>query len=231
MKVKVLVLVLAAIVVTSCKKDGDLAPVHLYSNLNLVNAVAGADSLNVYQNGTRLFNTSSISPGAQTGYISVPAGLQTYEFKLPGVKNYNYIINNYQLSLDTGKYYTLFAAGETIDKLFTTTDVLPAFSTTLLAIKAQIRYVNASAGTTNLTVTVRDSLAFTNSAFKYTSGFNYTGVGVSNIKVYQAGSTTPVLTATATLAAGVYYTLVTKGTLTGTGSSQLSVVLLVNASQ
>ena len=224
MKVKVLVLILAVVAITSCKKNGDLAPVHLYSNLNLVNAVAGTDSLNFYQNGTRIYNTSSISPGSQTGYQSVPYGLQTYEVKIS--RGVNYIINNYQLNLDTAKYYTLFAAGETVDKLFTITDVKPAFTGTTSLYNAQVRYVNASPSTVNLTVTVRDSLAFTNSAFKYSSGYNFTGIGVSNIKVYQAGSATPVFTTTATLAANTYYTLVTKGTLTGTGANQLSVLLL-----
>ena len=225
MTFKGLIVVLAvAVLFSSCKKSGDLAPVNLTTNLNVVNA--DANSLNVYQNGNRLYNTSSLSPGSQSGYMAVSAGTQTYEFKIAG--NYNYLFNGYQLKLDTGKSYTLFAAGETADKLFVTTDLAPVFSGTNATYKAQLRYVNASPGTTNLTVTVRDSLTFSNSAFKYASGFAYTGIGTSTIKIYQAGSTTPVFTGVATLAAGTYYTLVTKGTLTGTGGNQLSAVLFIN---
>ncbi|MGZ3755716.1 MAG: DUF4397 domain-containing protein [Mucilaginibacter sp.] len=227
MTVKVLIVVLAvAGLFSSCKKSGDLAPAQiLTTNLNVVNA--DANFLNVYQNGTRIFNTSSISPGSQTNYMTVLAGTQTYQFKIAGTTTPNYIIDNYQLKLDTGKSYTLFAAGETVDKLIVTNDLLPKFSGTTGSYKAQLRYVNASPGTTNLTVTVRDSLSFTNSAFKYASGFMFTGIGTSNIKVYQAGSTTPVFTGVATLVPGIYYTLVTKGTLTGTGGNQLSVMLLI----
>jgi hypothetical protein len=217
-------LVLITATVISCKKNGDLAPNDLTTTLNVINADTNA--LNVYQNGARLNNTSSLSPGSESGYMSVPFGLKTYQFKIAGATNY--IIDGYQLNLDTDATYSLFAAGETADKLFLTTDIAPVFSSTAASTQALIRVVNASPGTTNLTISLRDSLTFTNKAFKYISGFSYIGIGTSTIKVYQAGSTTPIVSGTVTLAAGTYYTLFTKGALTGTGKNQLSAVLLIN---
>jgi hypothetical protein len=221
MSVKILIVVLVvAGFVSSCKKNGDLVPINLTTNLNVINA--DANSLNVYQNGSRLNNTSILSPGSESGYMTVLAGIQTYEFKIAG--NYNYLFNGYQKKLDNGQYYSLFAAGETADKLFLTNDAAPADSAT----KATVRFVNASAGTTNLTVSLRDSLTYTNCAFQYASAYNYIGSGISTVKVYQAGTATPLIDSTVTLTAGTLYTIFTRGTINGTGQNHLSVSLLLN---
>jgi len=153
----------------------------------------------------------------------VLSGIQTYQFKIAG--SYNYLFNGYQLKLDTGQYYSLFAAGETVDKMFLINDsVTPKASTT----QATIRFVNASAETTNLTVSLRDSLTYTNSAFKYASAYSYISSGISTFKVYQAGTATPLISGTITLTASTLYTIVTRGTINGTGQNQLSVSLLLN---
>jgi hypothetical protein len=103
--------------------------------------------------------------------------------------------------------------------------VTPQASTT----RAAIKYVNASAGTINLTVSLRDSLTYTNSAFKYASAYTYISSGVSTIKVYQAGTTAaPLIDSAVTLTAGTLYTIFTRGAINGTGQNKLTVSLLLN---
>jgi hypothetical protein len=217
-KVLILVLLVIATGLFACRSNGDLIPVVKTTTLEVVNADINA--LNFYQNGTRLNNISSLAPGGASGYLPVPTGTNMYEFKIAGASNY--LINNYSLTLDTPYRYSLFAAGETSDKLFLIKDIRIAVSTTM----AMIRIVNASpSGSLNISV---GSLSFTGLAFKSASSFNNIANGINTITIYQSGSTTPVYSGSVTLATSTFYTLFTTGVVGGTGQNKLSASLIVN---
>ena len=219
--IKILTLViLAGIGLSSCKKDGDLAPVIKQAGLNTINA--SSNTINVYQNGTRLNNLGSIGIGGQSSYFSVAAGIQQYQLKKAGPDSPEYLISDLSLDLDSGKSYSLFVAGETADKVFKITDA----SFTPVDGKAMVRFINTLPGTTNLDVTI-GSLNFSNTAFKAPNPFTNVNSGANSLKIYQAGSATPIIDQTITLTAGTYYTLFTTGTLTGTGADKLTARMII----
>lgn len=220
--IKILVLViLAGIGLSSCKKDGDIVVVAPQAGLNTINANNYA--INVYQNGTRLNNLGSVGTGGQSGYFSVTAGTQQYQVKKAGPNNPDYLISDLALQLDSGKTYSLFVAGDTPDKLFEIEDVPPTIATG----QAAIRFVNTLPGTTNLDVTI-GSLNFSNTTFEFASDFTGVNSGANSLKIYQAGSTTPIIDQTITLTAGTIYTVFITGTLTGTGTDKLTARMIIN---
>lgn len=209
-----------AFALSSCKSGDDIAPVYKTSALNMVNADVNA--LNIYQNGTRLNNISAINSGSASGYMSVKAGTQQYQLKIADPNKPDYIISDLTLQLDTLKGYSLFVAGETPDKLFSIADSIPTLTT-----QAAVRFVNTLPGTINLDVTI-GSVSFTNTAFKSASPFTFINPGVNAIKIYQAGSSTPIINDVLNLAGGGVYTVFTTGTISGTGSNKLTAKLVLN---
>jgi hypothetical protein len=218
--IKILVLVISTgIGLSSCKKDGDIVVVLPRANLNLVNANNYA--INVFQNGTRLNNLGSIGAGGKSGNFSVTAGMQQYQVKKAGPDNPDYLISDMALQLDSGKTYSLFVAGDTPDKLFKVEYVPP----TIVTGQAAVRFVNTLPGTTNLDITISGT-SYPNRAFTTATGFSFVNGGTNNLKIYQAGSATPIIDQTITLTAGTIYTIFTTGTLTGT--DRLTARMIIN---
>ena len=214
-------LVFVGIGLSSCKKDGDIVVVLPQAGLNTVNANNYA--INVYQNGTRLNNLGSIGTGGKSGYFSVSAGTQQYQIKKAGPDNPDYLISDLALQLDSGKTYSLFVAGDTPDKLFIVNDVVPAGA----ANQATIRFVNTLPGANNLDVTI-GSQVLTNTAFQSASAFTNITSGANSLKIYQAGSATPIIDQIITLNTGIIYTVFTTGTITGTGDNKLTARMIIN---
>jgi hypothetical protein len=216
-----LYLFIVAIALSSCKSGDDIAPAYKTTSLNVVNA--DINSLNIYQNGTRIYNASPISPGGTTGYIPVKYGEQQYQLKIASPDKPDYLFTDYSLTLDTLKNYSLFIGGETPDKLFLVTDVKPTATST----QATLRFVNTLPGSVNLDVSI-GNLTFTNKAFMYSSAFTSINPGVNAIKIYQAGFTTPLISDVLTLVAGNVYTVFVTGTINGTGTNKLTAKLILN---
>jgi hypothetical protein len=215
-------LILIAVVWLSCKGGSDVSPIIKTTTIDVINADSNA--INFYQNGIRLNQISSLSPGSASGYLAAPIGTNTYEFKIAGQSNY--LISNYSLTLDSGYSYSLFAAGETADKIFLIRDIVVKDSTTV----AMVRVVNASPATTNLNVSV-GGLSYSNIAFKSASAFKYVPIGttgVTSVSVSAAGSTMAIATNSVTLQGGTYYTLYTTGIIGGSGKNKLSFSIIVN---
>lgn len=217
--VKLHIPILILVVLTffaACKENGDLMISGKLSNLNIVNATA--DTLNVYQNGARLNDLSTIGPGSQTGYTSITANATSFEVKKAGQANY--LIGSYAATLDTNRYYSLFIAGETADKLFITNDATPVDSVT----SANVRFVNASPSATNVDVKI-DKLTFSNIAFKIATPFRYDPVSVTlpdtaTVIVYPHGSTvTPIASGRIPLSVNTNYTIYLQGVPGGTGNN------------
>ncbi|GAB2984264.1 hypothetical protein GCM10027049_22450 [Mucilaginibacter puniceus] len=219
--IKILVLViLTGIGLSSCKKDGDIVVVLPRADLNAVNA--NNYPINVYQNGTRLNNLGSIGTGGQSGYFSVTAGTQQYQVKKAGPDNPGYLISDLALKLDSAKTYSLFVAGDTPDKVFALKDSVPSVPGT----QATVRFVNTLPGTTNLDVTI-GTTNYPNKAFGTSTEFIGITSGANSLKIYQAGSTTPLIDQTITLTAGTIYTIFTTGTLAGTGTDKLTARMII----
>jgi len=214
-----LLFIAIAICLTSCKSNGDVLPSGKQAQLNLVNT--DTTSLNVYQNGARINNLSTISPGGITGYIPVNFGTTIYQVKKDGASNY--LIDGYSMKLDTNAFYTLFIGGETADKLFLTPD-----AHALVGSNALIRFVDAANTTTNFDIYIGSNLSFSNRAFKSFTDFTTIVAGTYLVTVYPHGSATAFLKGSVILSAGGAYTFFVKGIPGTTGLSKFSATLLVN---
>ena len=112
-KIQFLLLFILLTGLSACQKASDLVTVPLTSSVNVINA--GADTLNFYQNGTRINNLSSFYPGGSLGYLAVTAGTQNYQFKKAGHPD---ALIDLPLTLAAKKQYSLFVAGQSADKVF-----------------------------------------------------------------------------------------------------------------
>ncbi len=223
MNIRLLVFIICVAIGAASCKHSDVAPVRITSNIKMVNA--GTNVLNLYQNGTRINNATVINPGSVSEYLPVIYGTQKYQLKIAGDANPNYLFDPVELTLDSLKTYSLFVAGDTPDKLFLINDVIA--SGLPLTGQSAIRFVNTLPGTTNLDVKI-EALNYTNVAFKSASAFSGITPGATPIKIYKAGSSTPIAEQTLNLAAGFIYTVFTTGTLTGLGNDKLTAKLSTN---
>ncbi len=223
------IIILLAIVLTAfaaCKKSSD-APVANYSTyLNFVNA--SADSVNYYLNGTRLNSNSNLYPQYTSGYVSVLAFTQNYQVK----KVFNTASSTVQplftlpLNLDTGKYYSLFIAGESASLAFKTQDDLKADT---LRGTCLVRFVNASPDAAGYDLVVGSAPKFAGLAFGTAGDFRLADTSsLAPVTLYPAGSSTPIARGNLTLLQGKSYTIYTTGKLNGTGGSALSLAVMIN---
>jgi len=213
-----LILVFAGLVIglLSCKKgNGDVLATVQTTNLNVVNA--GADTLNFYEDGTRVNNGSNLIPDGSLGYTTVTSGAQSYQFKKAGSPN---ALVDVPLTLDVSRLYSIFIAGETADKVFFTRDTLVSDT------GARVRFVNASPITGTLDVTIGNTFNYKKLAFKSATGFIHVNSGKNTLTIYQSGSTTPLASGTLTLSGSTSYTLFTRGQLNGTGNSAFAARIL-----
>ena len=213
-----LLITLLAGMLFSCKKmDGDLPPETGDAALmNVINATA--DTLNIFQNGTRFNYTSSFYPGGSLGYLNVLAGEHQYQIKKDGTPN---VLLSLPLQLDSGKIYSFFIAGNTADRVFLTNDIILANN------DVRIRFVNASPGI-NIDIKIAGNFNYSNRTFKSVTDFVKMTAGKNHYEVYQTGNPIPLKTGDITLAESRVYTLFTKGTVAGTGDSAFDVKLVAN---
>ncbi len=215
-KRSVLLFIGIALGLASCKNNDNVFPKVESTFLMTVNA--SADSLNMYLNGTRQNNGSTIFPAGSFGYLVEPAGQQNYQFKKAGQFNYLFSL---PLNLKDTVNYSLYIYGTSSSQAFTATDVLLPNSTS--SDTTQIRFVNASPDAGNLNVTVGDTLSFTNQALKSVTPFEETGSGQKEVKVFQVGSATPKVDTVITFQPGAIYTIFSKGLINGKGSAAFGI--------
>jgi len=204
MNIRYPVLLVIAATIASCKNNDNVFPRKVSSYLNLVNA--SADTLNIYLNGTRQNNTSSLAPGGQSFYITVPAGIQNYSFKKAGSPN---VLFSVPLNLKDSVYNSIYVTDETASGSFTSVDA--AFTDSA---HAALRFANASPDAGDLDVAIGDSLKFFQAvAYKSLSGYLLVGNGQKRIRIYLAGATNPRLDTTITVVPNNGYTLFAKGSI------------------
>jgi hypothetical protein len=219
-KRSVLLFIAAVTGLIACKNNDNVFPPVTFSAINVVNT--SADTLNFYLNGTRQNNSSSIYPGGTSGYLTVPSGSQNYQFKRAGGFN---VLFSIPLNLKDSVNNSLFVAGQTSDKVFSTVDNLlidtaQNFST--------IRFVDAAPDAGALNVSVGDTVNFRSQSFKSSSVFLPVGSGLKEIKVYLGGASSPKIDTTITLQPQRVYTLFAKGLLNGKGNSVFDVGIVLN---
>jgi hypothetical protein len=212
----------AVLAFESCKNNDSVVTPVLNAGVNVVNA--SADTLNVYLNGTRQNNTSSLYPGSQSYYLPVPQGAENFQFKKAGTFN---VLFSVPLTLKDSISYSLYVAGETVANSFSTVDFL---DTTGIenGIGTRIRFVNASSNSGNLNVSIGDTLSYSSSAYKSSSSFLLTGSGIKLVKVSVTGTTTPIIDTPITFQPGRIYTLFSRGLINGTGSNKFNVGVAIN---
>ena len=207
-----------AVACLSCKKNnGDLPPAAMVpAYLKVVNLTS--DTINVYQNGSRINNNTSFNPLGSAGYDVIAAGTQQYQIKKAGSPD---VMISLPLSLDSAKTYSLFITGTSADRIFTINDVISNSN------DVYIRYVNASPGGV-FDVKIGRTINAASIAFKGETAFFKTDTGRNKFQIFTAGNSTPLSEGTLTLVAGRVYTLYTKGTVGATGSNAFAARLLTN---
>ncbi|MDB4924966.1 DUF4397 domain-containing protein [Mucilaginibacter sp.] len=221
MNIKALILLFAIAVtgLSSCKKTSDTTSLALTTNINVVNA--SADTLNFYQNGTRLNNTTNLYPFGSLTNVNVIAGTQNYQFKKAGSSN---TLIDLPLTIDSKTAHTLFVAGEAVDKVFLLRDTIVNDTVKNTAV---IRFINASPIPGNLDIYIGSNLVYKNRAFKSATAYMQVNSGKNVLSIYQSGSTSQLIpSGTLTLVAGGIYTLYTKGVLNGTGNNAFGARIL-----
>jgi hypothetical protein len=211
MKISISVLLFAISVIglSACSKvSDDILVANNSTTLTVINA--SSDTLNFYQNGTRLNSTSNLYPFGQLSNLSVIVGDQNYQFKKAG--NANTLVNAL-FSIQANTIYTMFTAGGSADKVFLLRDTLKNDSL------ARIRFVNASPINGTLDVTIGSAFNYKKLSFKSATPFVAMAGGKVALAIYQSGGTTPLAAGTLTLTSGNSYTLYTKGVLNGTGNN------------
>jgi len=229
MKIRLPALFVIALIagLAACKKAYDDAPTVVSQvTLNFVNA--SADTVNIYLNGSRLNTTAAILPAYSTGYYYVPAGKQTYGVKKPFNVNSSTVQNLFNITLpaDVNYYRTLFITDEKADDAFQSVDVFKTDTSAAKDSTCFIRLVNSSPGSGALDMTYGTTTVSTGIPFKGYSDFAlvsiYKGASVTGLvplKIFNAGSSTPLYTDSLSLSPGYNYTFYTLGTPGATGFS------------
>lgn len=212
----------------SCKNKDLPLPAVSKTKLNVINATG--DTLKFFINGTRQNQLSAIFIGGETGYLSVPAGEQSYRFSKSNEGFPTLFTTTF--NLDTAKYYSIFVCGETANLAFKITDPVDSLSNLIntdtsatTVNNSYIRYVNATPGTDEFNVTVGggDTVNYNKCAFGYVGGFKPFVAGKKEVKVYLAGENTPRIDTSIVFTSRIGYILFTHGQLTGKGGNAFTV--------
>jgi Domain of unknown function (DUF4397) len=205
----------------SCKNNDEVFKPVLYTSLNVVNATV--DTLNFYLNGTRQNNTSSLYPTGQSFYLTVPSGAQDFEFKKSGTSN---VLFGVPLNLKDSTYNSLYVYGDSAGQTFTISDTLLTY--TSHPDTTQVKFVNASPDAGNLDMTIGTAAGFKSVSLKSSTQYVEIPGGLTEVKVFQAGSTTPLEDISISFQPGGIYTLFSKGLLNGKGNAAFGIGVVIN---
>lgn len=203
--------------VFACKRDGEQLPTVTQNEITLINA--SGDTLNAYENGTRLNSGSTLLPSGQYRNLQITAGNQHYQFKKAGNPD---ALFDVELNLDFSSSYTMFVAGRSADKVFVLTDSIARDTTG----SAYVRYVNASPDVGDIDFTIGNLPTFRGQSFKSATAFLSVPAGKVFYAMVKSGADT-IAAGTLTFNSGVAYNLFTKGTVNGKGTSALGARVLI----
>lgn len=216
-KVILLIVFVGIAGIFSCKKDSEKLTDTTYNAITLINA--GGDTLNIYENGTRINNGSTLLPSGQYRSLQITAGTQRYQFKKAGSPN---TLFETELNINNQNLFTVFVAGQSADKTFLLRDTLISDTANV----AHIRYVNASPDAGNIDFTIGSLPTLKGRAFKSATSFLTVPAGQVFYSMYRQGQSTPLASGTLTVSRGVSYNLFSKGLVAGTGTNTLGARIL-----
>ncbi|GAA4096651.1 DUF4397 domain-containing protein [Mucilaginibacter panaciglaebae] len=216
-KIILLILFVAIAGVFACKKDGEKVGSVTQNEITLINA--SSDTLNVYENGARINNGSTLLPSGQYRNLEIIAGNQHYQFKKAGNPNALFDIG---LNFDFSSSYTLFVAGQSADKVFVLKDTVNR--DTLRS--AYVRYINASPDAGNIDFTIGSLPTLKSLSFKSATSFLSVPAGKVFYSMVKDGTDT-IAAGTLTFNSGVAYNLFTKGLVNGKGTNALGARVLI----
>lgn len=222
---KLIIIVLCIGAIESCKNnDNVLNTPTKFGYFKVINATT--TPLNIFLNGTRQNNGTTLNPGGAAFYLKVPTGQQNFEFKK---NNTSTILFGYPFKLDTLNY-SLYVYGTGAKENFITTDVLYA-DTVATDTTAQVRFVHASPNTPNVDVYINGVIAFKNQAFTGSSTFKPFGRGLNDVKILLTGVTDTSLKKVDTtfqMDDHHIYTIYTHGKFDGQGTSKFNIGFTTN---
>ncbi|PWV51450.1 DUF4397 domain-containing protein [Chitinophaga sp. S165] len=196
---------------SSCSKDDDDPTVDPDATVKIVNVLADAGSVDVF-NGSSKLNSSAIAYGESTGYLNVADGDATFDFKSSVTGN---TVLSAPVKFKDGSY-SLFATGETDGNTtvgILTEDDLGAPASGM----AKIRFVHAASNAPSVNFLVNDSLLQTGTAYKSATEFKQMAAGTYTVKLNNATSgETAISRNDVVLEAGKIYTVVAQGLLNPT---------------
>ena len=207
---------------SSCDKDDD--EITTPAKLSATHASPGSPNVDIYVDGIKVTTTPLSYPGT-TGvpgnpYLSVNSGVRNIKVSPNGTLN----VIDANLSLDPGKAYSVFAydvlgTGTTLKALVLTDDLAAPASG-----KAHIRFLHLSpdAPAVDIELAKTGSAAINLTNIPYVgpspnatnlSAFTPVDAGAYMVNVRANGSTTVVLSAPLSFAAGKIYTVYARGLL------------------
>jgi hypothetical protein len=196
---------------SSCSKDDDDPTVEPDATVKIVNVLADAGSVDVF-NGSSKLNSSAIGYGESTGYLNVADGDATFEFKSTVTDN---TVLTAPVKFKDGSY-SLFATGETDGNTtvgILTEDDLGAPSSG----KAKIRFVHAASDAPSVNFLLNDSLLQSGTAYKSATEFKEMAAGTYTVRLNNATSgETAISRSDVVLEAGKIYTVVAQGLINAT---------------
>lgn len=220
---KLIIIVLCIGGIESCKNnDNVLNTPTKFGYFKVTNATT--TPLNIFLNGTRQNNGTTLNPGGSAFYLKVPTGLQNFEFKQ---NNTSTVLFGYPFRLDT-LYYSLYIYGASSKDNFSTIDT---FRTDTIPTDAFLRFTHVSPNTENVDVYINGLLAFKNQAFLKPSAFRSVTSGLNDVKILKAGVTDTsqkIVDTTFQMDARNGYTIYTHGTFDGKGAAKFNIGFTLN---
>ncbi|MGN6569204.1 MAG: DUF4397 domain-containing protein [Flavipsychrobacter sp.] len=204
----------------ACKKK-DTTPSNSASVM-FVNGTAGADNVDATSNGTKVQSASNLAFLKGSGYQSVTAGSQTIAFQLTSLGT---PLKTATANFTAGSHYSVFAGGIiTSPTIVVTTDDLTAPPSG----NAKIRFINLSNDSLSETANLGTTAFATGITTQSYSSFTNVAAGTYTIKAGDPANISTVVSATQQVDAGKIYTVVLTGTLSGSGTSGLTLTVFQN---
>ncbi len=213
------ILLTAAILLSSCSKDEDIAQ----ANVLVIHASPDAPGVDLLVDDVKQ-NTSALTYPQNTGYLKVNAGARNFKINVAGTTT---TVINANVTLEQDKSYSVFA----IDSVSKISAVVVADDlSTPASGKAHVRFIHLSPNAPAVDIAVDGgAVVFPNTSFKVGTAFTPLDAGTYDLEVRVAGTQTVALDLDPiNLEAGKIYTVFAKGFLTADGAQALGAEIIVN---
>lgn len=213
------ILLTAAILLSSCSKDEDIAQ----ANVLVIHASPDAPGVDLLVDDVKQ-NTSALTYPQNTGYLKVNAGARNFKVNVAGTTT---TVINANVTLEQDKSYSVFA----IDSVSKISAVVVADDlSTPASGKAHVRFIHLSPNAPAVDIAVDGgAVVFPNTSFKVGTAFTPLDAGTYDLEVRVAGTQTVALDLDPiNLEAGKIYTVFAKGFLTADGAQALGAEIIVN---